>query len=531
TRWIHLFPALAMVLFLLAMFRFTELSLIFWVAILLIDAAAVYLAIMTASALSLVGVLLLTLYGIAAWITKTPVATVDLYEVLFLIAGFTMFFFVSGIYAGKKLKLSDASAETDSIELSHIPLISSVLPFFLLMLVIARLPLNDPTPVFTLGFVLIALIIGIWRWLKLDLLPFIALFCCLALELTWYTVRFDVSHAGATLIWCFSFFGLFATFPFLFQKQLQQRNLPWIASALAGPLHFYLFYSVIHRAYPNNFMGLLPAVLSLIPFLSLFQRYRNLPQKEEIVRNAQMAAFGGAALFFITLIFPIQFEKEWVIIGWALEGAALLWLFQRLPHPGLRWLGCILLAISFLRLTTDPSILSYYTNSTIKIVNWYLYTYGIVIACLFAGGSLEGKIRGANLKSVLYALGTILTFVLLNIEITDYFSEETHLTFQFAENFARDMTYSIAWAFFAFILLIIGIRKDLKAARYAGISLIGVTLLKLFFHDLTNLRQLYRVGALVAVAVVLILVSYLYQRLIPSVDRGGSNTGSNRRYI
>jgi uncharacterized membrane protein len=84
------------------------------------------------------------------------------------------------------------------------------------------------------------------------------------------------------------------------------------------------------------------------------------------------------------------------------------------------------------------------------------------------------------------------------------------------------MTYSIAWAFFAFILLIIGIRKDVKAARYAGIALIGVTLLKLFFHDLINLRQLYRVGALVAVAVVLILVSYLYQRFTSVRPASGS---------
>ena len=53
-------------------------------------------------------------------------------------------------------------------------------------------------------------------------------------------------------------------------------------------------------------------------------------------RLAQLAWFGGVALFFITLIFPIQFQRQWITIGWALEGAALLWLFHRVPHPGLR---------------------------------------------------------------------------------------------------------------------------------------------------------------------------------------------------
>ena len=41
---------------------------------------------------------------------------------------------------------------------------------------------------------------------------------------------------------------------------------------------------------------------------------------------------------------------------------------------------------------------------------------------------------------VLYSLGTILAFLLLNIEIADYFSIGPTLTFSFSGNFARDMT-------------------------------------------------------------------------------------------
>ena len=43
-------------------------------------------------------------------------------------------------------------------------------------------------------------------------------------------------------------------------------------------------------------------------------------------------------------------------------------------------------------------------------------------------------------------------------------------------------------------------------------GLLCVTLLKLFFHDLAQLGQLYRVGALVGVAVIAILASFAYQR-------------------
>jgi uncharacterized membrane protein len=43
-------------------------------------------------------------------------------------------------------------------------------------------------------------------------------------------------------------------------------------------------------------------------------------------------------------------------------------------------------------------------------------------------------------------------------------------------------------------------------------ALLSVTLLKLFLHDLSQLSQLYRIGAFIGVAIVAILASFLYQR-------------------
>jgi len=93
------------------------------------------------------------------------------------------------------------------------------------------------------------------------------------------------------------------------------------------------------------------------------------------------------------------------------------------------------------------------------------------------------------------------------------------LTFQFSGNFARDMTYTIAWALFALGLLIVGIWKQTRPARYAAIALLSVALLKLFLHDLAQLAQLYRIGTLFAVAVIAILASFAYQRFLPSNEK------------
>ena len=86
------------------------------------------------------------------------------------------------------------------------------------------------------------------------------------------------------------------------------------------------------------------------------------------------------------------------------------------------------------------------------------------------------------------------------------------LTFEFGGNFAREMTYTISWALFALVMIVVGIVKKIPAARYAAIVLLCVTLVKLFFHDLAHLSQLYRIGAFIGVAVIAMLASFAYQK-------------------
>ena len=126
-----------------------------------------------------------------------------------------------------------------------------------------------------------------------------------------------------------------------------------------------------------------------------------------------------------------------------------------------------------------------------------------------------------NVLPLLYSLDTILAFFLLNIEIADYFSVPGNhvLTFQFSGNFARDMSYSMAWASFALLLLIVGIRRNRKPVRYASLGLLSVTLLKLFLHDLSQLDQLYRIAAFIVVAIIAMAASFLYQRFFGSTAK------------
>jgi uncharacterized membrane protein len=129
---------------------------------------------------------------------------------------------------------------------------------------------------------------------------------------------------------------------------------------------------------------------------------------------------------------------------------------------------------------------------------------------------------------VLISFGTVLAFLLMNIEIADYFSTGTTITFDFSGEFGRDMTYSLAWAVFAFVVLFIGILRKVRGARYAGLGLLVVTLLKLFLHDLWSLGGFYRIGSLIGLALVLFPVTFLYQRFLSTAAERKETEGRLR---
>lgn len=520
----QVFPPFALLLVLIPIFQLAQVSFLVWPFVFLVDLLAIGLAVLTASTLSVLAVLVLTLAATGALIFKIPTTLTGLPTSFFLIGAFSVFFVGIGIWLVRRfspaafaggVKLNEDLLLPSSVA-AQLPVLSAILPFLLLIMATLRLPLANPSPVFGLALLLVVLLLGVTKLFFMDWLPAVGLVCVAALESTWHFSRFTPADPTQPLVWYVVFFAVFALFPFLFLRQFNGKVVPWAVAAMVGLPQFFLIHRLVAAAYPNQVMGLLPAAFALPPLLSLVVVLKKIPAANT-ARISQLAWLGGVTLFFITLIFPIQFDRQWITLGWALEGAALLWLFHRVPHPGLRLTGVGLLIVAFVRLAFNPAVLEYHPRSATPIWNWYLYAYGIVTVCLFAGARLlappRHQILRVNTPPILAALGTVLAFLLLNIEIADYFSPAgSTLTFQFSGNFARDMTYSIAWGLFALVLLVAGIARKIPASRYAALGLLSITVVKLFFHDLARLGQLYRIGAFIGVAVIAMVASFAYQR-------------------
>jgi uncharacterized membrane protein len=77
------------------------------------------------------------------------------------------------------------------------------------------------------------------------------------------------------------------------------------------------------------------------------------------------------------------------------------------------------------------------------------------------------------------------------------------------------MALSILWSLFAGVLIGIGFVWRSATLRWMAIILIAATLGKLLMVDMSGVNELYRFGAVFALASLLALATWAYQRFKP----------------
>jgi hypothetical protein len=307
-------------------------------------------------------------------------------------------------------------------------------------------------------------------------------------------------------------YALYILYPLALGARVKRSLHPYLAAVFASAA-FFVFGREAMRGMDLGFMiGVLPVAQAIVLLLLLVRLLRIEPPGERDMKR--LAIVAGTALAFITVAIPLQLDKQWITIGWALEGAALVWLFTRIPHRGIVAWAAALLAAVFVRLVFNPDVFGYHPPGARAILNWYLYTYLVAAAAFFAAAYWFPSVWKRSIGAA-SAAGTVLLFVLLNIEIADFYSSGQTLTFNFfSSSLAQELTYTMGWAIFAIAMLIAGILLHARAARVAALVLLLVTILKCFLHDLARLGGLYRVGSLLGLAFALVIVGVLLQKYI-----------------
>ncbi len=317
----------------------------------------------------------------------------------------------------------------------------------------------------------------------------------------------------------------YLAFPLILGERARRLRQPYLAAVLAS-LSFFFFarHALLAGGY-SGVIGALPVAQAAALAVLLAWLVRMERGIQEAERDpGRLALVAGAVLAGITAAIPLQLDREWITIAWALLAAALAALYLRIPHRGLLWWTAGLLGAVFVRLAANPAVLAYHPRSGLAIWNWYLYTYLVPAAAFFLAAWLlargDDRLAGTALPrlSMLAASGgVVLLFLLVNIEIADFFSKGASLTFGFLTGqatLAEDLTYTLAWALFAIALFAAGIVRPNQPVRIAGIVLLLVAVLKGFVHDLAQLGGLYRVGSFAGLGVCLALMAVLIQKYV-----------------
>jgi uncharacterized membrane protein len=339
----------------------------------------------------------------------------------------------------------------------------------------------------------------------------------------WFVQHLGPEFWPQQLMFAVPVYLVFIAYPLLLGHRSRQSLAPYLGAVMAGiPFFFQARYAILQAGW-GQAIGVLPVVQAVLMALLVMRLLKIEPPGARSL--GRLALVAGAGLAFITVAIPLQFEKEWITIGWALEGAALAWLYGRIPYKGLLYAVSGLFAAVFVRLALNPAVLNYQPRAGIRIWNWYLYTYLVSSAALILGGWLLSKTKNSlfpawpRLSKLLPAGGTILPFLLLNIEIADFYSTGSTITFNFTAALAQDLTYTLGWALFAVALLAIGIAINSQPARIASLALLAVTILKCFIHDLARLGGLYLVASLFGLAICLALVALALQKFVLSARK------------
>jgi Predicted membrane protein (DUF2339) len=265
---------------------------------------------------------------------------------------------------------------------------------------------------------------------------------------------------------------------------------------------FGLLYQTLRPAYPG-FRGALAALLA-VGAIALWRLLEARDHRASL--NACALAFTLAAVGV-----AVQFDGPAVVIGWTAEGAAATWVGLRVSSLAFQIGGLVLYGFGVLHLLdgyfVTPAGFKAIMNER-AVTSLFVIALAYVLAWLFKNHR-DSVMESGRTRAVLHVVATLLTMSWLTAEVRSFWA----IRYEIPQAYLyQQLVLSLVWAIYGAVLIVSGMRRGYAPDRYIGITVLAVTILKVFFVDLWQLGGIYRVISFIGFGVVLVAVSYLYQR-------------------
>ncbi len=279
----------------------------------------------------------------------------------------------------------------------------------------------------------------------------------------------------------------------------------YFITRLYASLAFVISGLLLRRHYSKHFEhkwalpGWLPTAIGTVAAIMLFYTGN---REIYMYTNIDNTSFWRMA-YLLTFIYGLT-----VMIG---QRAATS-LFRFIAVISLWAVGCLCYWFMTLEVHSDLMSLSYNHKSyTLPVI---LYWVGFAALCgLFVAFARifykKHQFKSAAGKTMMwfFNVAAIITLSSASVEVIDQVNLNNDL---YVNNKA---TVTILWSLCAFVQMWLGMRLKYKTLRIISLSLLGIVLCKLFMYDLSNVSQGAKIIAFVVLGVVLLVLSFLYQKL------------------
>src|SRR5579863_4923659 len=369
---------------------------------------------------------------------------------------------------------------------------------------------RDPAQALPLAVLFAAGGLAVAAWRKWPEAPVITL------AAFWLWIWLAGYHPGSPrgrviiFLWCSPGFALF----FLWTAwRTLIRGLParpaelWLLAANAAA-YFGTSYFLLDPVY-HQYVGAFALGLAILHALLAKLVWK--PGEAQDAWQGQLAA--AIALAFLTLAIPIQFAGFRITIAWALEAAALAWVGARFSSARLGAGVAFLFVIACARLFTLDAWIYATGNDYPLIANARFLTFAVSAASLWTAA------RFAQIKrysAAVYLAGHIVLLWALVMEAMGW-AERTAAPQDVSA--VSTVAVSILMACYALALIAAGVATRTAINRLAGLALMLLVVSKLYLVDVWQLSRGFRITAFLGLGALLLLVSYLYSRFRPAIER------------
>jgi uncharacterized membrane protein len=341
----------------------------------------------------------------------------------------------------------------------------------------------------------------------------------------WWSEFYTDAQFGWTTFFLTLFFAIFAFAPRLVRVDLEDGaphsawdNLAVVFLPIANAALGFLAYYALFQSFRNEWAGTWLAV----GFAAFYLILLRLPARGRLQASPALlsALHLTLAVVFLIIAIPLKTQGRWLTIGWLAEGAALLWVASRMRLRLLRVLALLCLVLGFFALlVVNPAA------STTPFINERFGTCCVAIAVFaFAAWiAIKAKAEDESDESGIWPAVAALAVLIVNFLILLAVGWEIHSywwTLRWAgdgnqwENYSMyaQFTYSAWFMAFGALLLAVGFWRRSAFLRWQALVLLAITIGKVFLWDMNQLSQGYRVLSFLGLGVLLLAVSFVYQR-------------------